>query len=88
MADVVTQPFCRLQGIVFVWLFEANIHDPVRAMRNPGLRLAEPLLQCFMHSCLAAFRGWDVVVTGHSLGAGVAVLVALYLQNFPQTFPR
>eukprot|EP00891_Asterochloris_glomerata_P009487 jgi/Astpho2/9487/fgenesh1_pg.00145_%23_78_t len=30
-------------------------------------------------------RGWRLVVTGHSLGAGAAVLVALYLRNF---FPR
>ena len=27
-------------------------------------------------------RGWRVVTTGHSLGAGVAALVALYLRNF------
>ena len=32
--------------------------------------------------CLAARRGWGVVVTGHSLGAGAAALVALYLRNF------
>ena len=29
-----------------------------------------------------AFRGWRVVVTGHSLGAGASVLVALYLRNY------
>jgi len=33
-----------------------------------------------------ARRGWGVVVTGHSLGAGAAALVALYLRNFyPET---
>lgn len=30
-------------------------------------------------------RGWRLVVTGHSLGAGASVLVALYLRNF---FPK
>ncbi|KAL0029095.1 hypothetical protein WJX77_006448 [Trebouxia sp. C0004] len=30
-------------------------------------------------------RGWRLVVTGHSLGAGASVLIALYLRNF---FPK
>jgi len=30
-------------------------------------------------------RGWGLVVTGHSLGAGASVLIALYLRNF---FPK
>lgn len=30
-------------------------------------------------------RGWKLVMTGHSLGAGAAALVALYVHNF---FPR
>ncbi len=30
-------------------------------------------------------REWKLVVTGHSLGAGAAALVALYAHNF---FPR
>ena len=29
--------------------------------------------------------GWQLVVTGHSLGAGAAALVALYAHNY---FPR
>ena len=27
-------------------------------------------------------RGWQLVVTGHSLGAGAAALCALYLHNY------
>ena len=27
-------------------------------------------------------RGWSIVVTGHSLGAGAAALVALYIRSF------
>ena len=38
-----------------------------------------------MHgSCcaVAARRDWSIVVTGHSLGAGAAALVALYIRSF------
>jgi sn1-specific diacylglycerol lipase len=29
-----------------------------------------------------ARRNWSIVVTGHSLGAGAAALVALYIRSF------
>lgn len=45
-----------------------------------------PLLQALADKLAAVdTTGWQLVVTGHSLGAGAAALVALYAHNY---FPR
>jgi len=62
----------------------------VPATRHPT---ASCRMTCFLSSCqvmsrhreLMDCRDWRLVITGHSLGAGAAALVALYVHNF---FPK
>lgn len=45
-----------------------------------GYSACQSQAECFTRTCCC--RNWSIVVTGHSLGAGAAVLVALYIRSF------
>ncbi|KAK9826366.1 hypothetical protein WJX81_002936 [Elliptochloris bilobata] len=75
----------RAQGTAHWGILEAA-KDLVADLASEGVLAAllegRPLPRNVALRASADCRGWGVVVTGHSLGAGAAALVALYLRNF------